>query len=70
MESIKDYPFPIERATTLKKVLYYNFSEKLTALKTLYNLYSQELSDTYNTIVSKLITYLLLYLQELVKFTY
>ena len=43
ISTIKQYPFPIERATTLKKVLYFNFASKIKFLEKMFAKFQQEL---------------------------
>ena len=70
MRSIAKYPYPIEKASNLKKLAFHKLDQKISILKRLYDHYHQLLDDFFSSPVKNLICKYMEYLYELCSFCF
>lgn len=70
MNSIENYPYPVEKAKVLVKIVYSGIGRKVDFLNKAYSLYKNDLSEFGDSAVKKIVRAQLKYLENIAEFTY
>ena len=70
MDCSQSYPYPVENAKILTKVIYSNFNTRVKFLVDCFTQYANNLSEFGDSVVKETILQNLIYVQNIVKFTY
>lgn len=70
MKGIKEYPYPLEKAKILIKVVYFNFGKRLAFLNKAFKLYHNDFSEFGDNEVKQIVNQNLKFLNKVVTFTY